>query len=46
VGVATVAGEEALLKAPRSVIIIDWSSIHGRFYEKIRQQNNTLPKIY
>jgi hypothetical protein len=36
VGFATAAGAEALLKAPRSVITIDWSIIYGRFYEKIR----------
>jgi len=33
-GVATAVGVEALKKAPRSVITIDWSIIFRRFYEK------------
>jgi hypothetical protein len=35
-GVASAAGAEALLKASRRVIAIEWSSFYGKFYEKMR----------
>ena len=35
-GVATAAGAEVKAEAPRSVITFDWSTVYGRFYEKIR----------